>query len=121
MSNFDEMDRDLEASFAAARRHVPPASSDLMARVLADAEALQPAAPDISGPVRVKLFDRLVEACGGWPALGGLVTATMVGFWIGISPPSVIEEPTASLFEGADALALYDVEFTGFGWDQEER
>jgi len=121
MSDFDEMDRDLEASFAAAQRHVPPVSADLMARVLADAEDLQPAAPEIARPVRANLFDRLVDACGGWPALGGLVTATMVGFWIGISPPSLIEEPTASLFEGADALALYDVELTGFGWDQEER
>lgn len=78
--------RDLDALFATARQsdRVP---CDLMARVLADADAQQPRpAP----AVKPRFWTQVLAAIGGAPALAGLSTAMLAGLWIGfVDPPSL--------------------------------
>ncbi|APG46252.1 hypothetical protein [Phaeobacter porticola] len=47
---------------------------------------------DGGGGVVVGLRDLLANL-GGWPALGGLVTASAVGLWIGLAPPAFLPDP----------------------------
>ncbi|MEE2632667.1 MAG: hypothetical protein VX953_04125 [Pseudomonadota bacterium] len=37
----------------------------------------------------------VIAAIGGWPAVGGLATASAAGLWIGLAPPSFIPDPVA--------------------------
>ncbi|MFP4274181.1 MAG: hypothetical protein ACLFRU_04075, partial [Paracoccaceae bacterium] len=73
----NEIDGLLEAHFAAARQARPPEA--LLARVLADAEAMRPvggAAKVAPHPaVRGGALARLRALLGGWPALAGLAAA----------------------------------------------
>ncbi|WP_127115082.1 hypothetical protein [Shimia sediminis] len=86
-----EKDRDntmLDDLFAAARsdtRQAPP--PDLLARVLADAEAEQPTAEafDTTRVRRPGRWQQFVTVIGGWPSLTGLAAATMASVWIGFS------------------------------------
>jgi hypothetical protein len=79
---------DLEAWFEAARGEGPEPSDALMARVLADAEALQPrsAPPPRSDGAWAEVWRLL----GGWPAAAGLAAAGVAGLWIGAAPPEVL-------------------------------
>ena len=36
---------------------------------------------------------------GGWKGAGGLLTAGIVGLWIGISPPTSLEYTTGDLWD----------------------
>lgn len=108
---------DLDAVFDAARAAPPQMPIGLGARILADAEANLPPLP---------LLQRLMAAIGGTAGLGGLVTATAVGFWIGVAPPQMLGDPMA--YVGASTVvadvdmevdeALIDI--GGFGFDSEE-
>jgi len=103
----DEIDRLLEAHFAAARQATPPEA--LLARVLADAEAARP----VAGGARSGLggrpaapagvFSRLRAAVGGWPALAGLAAATLAGLWIGVAAPSALGAGWLGLVPGPEA------------------
>ncbi|MEO0668466.1 MAG: hypothetical protein AAFZ99_11190 [Pseudomonadota bacterium] len=92
-------------------------SGDLMARVLADAEAAMPAPG--GAPVREGLWRQMLAGLGGWLSVGGLVAATAVGFAVGLGALSTV---------GLDALwlgeygAYYDdtLGFSVNGWDFEE-
>ena len=80
---------DLEALFAEACDLEPSPSADLMARLAADAlrEMPRPATNATRpAPGRVRWRD-WIAALGGWPAVGGLATATAVGVWIGATAP----------------------------------
>lgn len=87
-------ERDLDALFEAARAHSPAPSEAFLARVVADAAAVdaarrQSAAQAAAQPgARRGLRDRL-QAIGGWPALAGLATATVAGLWIGYAAPDI--------------------------------
>jgi hypothetical protein len=81
-------DHDLDALFAAAARDAAQdVSPELLARVLADAEAMQPEAAVL--PTRQarqrRGFGGIIAALGGWPSLGGLAAATVAGVWIGFA------------------------------------
>ncbi|WP_224825847.1 hypothetical protein [Cognatishimia sp. MH4019] len=96
----------LEGFFEAARDDAPQPSDILQARILADADAALAAnAPPVRR--RNRLRD-VLQGLGGWPAMAGLVTATMAGVWIGISPPemveTLIEVQTVEYLPGFDAL-----------------
>ncbi|MEW9919426.1 hypothetical protein AB2B41_07420 [Marimonas sp. MJW-29] len=107
----DSLDR-LEALFEVARARPPEVPGALMARVLADAGALQPKA-------RAAGWRGWIAALGGMPALGGLVTATCVGFWLGVAPPEGLPDLAAAVL-GGDALAEEALDapgLSGFGWD----
>jgi hypothetical protein len=85
----------------------------LAGRVMADAERIQPARSFRPGR-------RLLEALGGWPALGGLAVASSVGFWIGISPPEGMVDPAILLQDSAGDGYDDTAELSGFGWDLDE-
>jgi len=104
---------DLEAAFDAARAAPPVMPDGLAARIVADAEARLPRAP---------LWKRMMASVGGPAGLGGLVTATVVGFWIGVAPPETMIDPLALIGGEAsvDALEYEQTAFDGFGWDIEE-
>jgi hypothetical protein len=98
MREIDKGDGELDRLFDLARGVAPPVSDDLMARILADADAaLMP------GPVVATLapvpggWRGWVAAIGGWPAMGGLALATVVGVAIGINPPSGLSSITSGL------------------------
>lgn len=91
MTGSDKMPEDagLDALFDAARDARPSPSDDLMARIIADAESNQP----VLEPHRARppsFFGQVLDALGGWPALGGLVTAAATGVYIGFVQPDLL-------------------------------
>lgn len=89
----DKHDDDaLEGLFAQAREDGP--SPDLMARVLADAEAVRTTkaqaltAPKASLARRIWL--RLLGSVGGWGALSGILSAGVAGLTIGLFSPDAV-------------------------------
>ena len=114
MADKSMTDHDLDALLAAAAKdaaQVP--SGDLMARVLADAEAMQPQPAGLAaGPApRRGMLAGIVSALGGWPSLGGLAAATVAGLWIGFSAtPTLAPDGLAGLVsdETTQYLAYLD-------------
>jgi len=92
-------DPELEVFFDAARRTAPQPSGDLVARILADADAEQPKAPE---PVRPPWWRSVLDGLGGAPAIGGLLTATVAGLWIGAAQPFGLEPLTYVPWEATD-------------------
>ena len=93
-----------------ARHPVAPMDAALMARLVEDADRLMPQPVGAGGAVAVTGWRGALGLIGGWPAMGGLVAAGVVGLWIGIAPPDVVDDAVAGLFGGDVALDL-----TGFG------
>jgi hypothetical protein len=94
MTEKNEMDALLNELFAEAKE-APEAqvSDDFMARMLAEAEAHQPAPVEIAVATGQRGFwASLFDTIGGWQGTGGLMAATMASVFIG--------------FSGADALTL---------------
>jgi len=117
MSDLEQEDDGLEALFAKARATPPTVPDALMARVLSDAVTVQPRSR--------RGWRAGWRALGGAPGLGGLVTATCVGFWLGVAPPASLPDYSGQLLGGADTAALTaetyaETEPSGFGWDFEE-
>jgi hypothetical protein len=106
----------LETLFQHARATPPAMSQAMMDRILADAVAQQPNA-------KLRGWRSIWQAIGGAPALGGLVTATAVGFWIGVAPPSSLPDIATQIITGTTYAALDDTaapDLTAFGWDIDE-
>ena len=102
---------DLEALFEDARAQPPEMPDSLGTRIVADALAHQP---------RVPLWRRVIAAVGGPAGFGGLVTATVAGFWIGVAPPADTVDPLV-LFGAVESVSYYDLtDLTGFDWNIEE-
>jgi hypothetical protein len=102
---------DLEMAFEAARAAPAPLPDDLAARIVADAIAHQPRKP---------LLARILGAIGGPAGLGGLVTATVAGFWLGVAPPTEVFDPLVLV--GAFETETGDdyADLIGFEWDSDE-
>lgn len=114
MTQPDEFD--LEAAFIAARAAPPQMSDALAARITRDAEAHLP---------KQSWWARVFSQAGGPVGLGGLVTATVAGFWFGIAPPSETLDPImifGTIELAADDAALDDdmTDLFGFEWITEE-
>ena len=80
MTEKNDMDALLNDLFAEAK-DAPEAqvSDDVMARMLAEAEAHQPQPAAMAAPVAERGFlASLFETLGGWQGTGGLIAATMV-------------------------------------------
>jgi hypothetical protein len=114
----DAVDRELEAFFKAARDDMVAPSPQLLSCVLADAYALQEApaaAVPRPAPLRRRAWRQILDAIGGWPAVGGLATAAAAGIWIGYNPPSSVEDLTSQVFDGGYDLtmgsSLPDIDF----------
>lgn len=99
-------DDDLDHLFLAARATGAPPSAALMARILADAAAVQPRAPAVT-PRRPGLrLSALIAALGGVGALTALATAAVAGLWIGLAPPAAVDDFAATLWTSAEADSL---------------
>ena len=116
MSDLDKDDF-LEAAFGAARAEaLRPAPEALLARISADADnelAWRMARRPQTG------FRAFLAGLGGWPGLGGLVTATAVGVWIGVSGASQLGDmglPIPAAEEETLSMLLPDYGF-GAGWE----
>ena len=99
----------LDDLFAQARSVAPEPSDALLARVLADAVPPAPARQQ-----EPSLWSRLLDAVGGWPAVSGLAAATVAGIWIGIAPPTSVQDLTSSLMGDEVSVSLFP---TDFGFD----
>jgi len=90
MSRTDQDETGLDSFFEAARRHRAEPGAEFRERLLADALGAQPSI--LPGSVRTRRHRRpgWLVALGGWPALTGLVTATVAGVWIGIVQPVAV-------------------------------
>ncbi len=96
MREIDKGDGELDRLFDLARAVAPPVSDDLMARIMADADAAVVPMPDVATSAPEQGGWRgWVAAIGGWPAMGGLALATVVGVAIGISPPAGLTSITS--------------------------
>lgn len=81
-------DANLDDLFAAARRSQVSPSSDLMARILADANA-NIARPVTFAPKPVPFWWSWMPS---FAAFGGLATAAVAGLWIGANPALISED-----------------------------
>ena len=109
---------DLDALFAQARAQPLAVDDAFMARVLADATALQPRSVQRTAP-RTSLWTRLAAALGGALAVAGVGTAAMAGLVIGYVQPEPMVSFAGSigfgvsesldLLPGFDALLTEDV------------
>ncbi|MBU2982920.1 hypothetical protein KO498_13965 [Lentibacter algarum] len=113
MSDHDRDTQMLNDMFATARDSSPDATADLMARVMRDAAVVQDGFEQAGiGRNSEKSSRRfgwrsLIEGLGGWPAMGGLVTATAVGVWLGLAPYTGLSETVAGyLFESTSLDGL---------------
>ena len=100
----------LDELFAEARQVRPVVSLDLMARIMADAAAVQSEriAPIVTAtPEQVGFFAGLWSALGGWGGAGGLAAATMAGLWIGFAPPSGLESVSTAVFGQSVTVSLF--------------
>lgn len=108
-------DTELEALFQQARATAPQMPDGLLARVLSDAETMQPA------PLR-RGWQAVFSALGGLPGMGGLITASCLGFWLGVAPPTGLPDLAGTVL-GIENTLEADINvstLTAFGWDIEE-
>jgi len=120
MTDHRMTDSELEALFAAASAERPGVSPALLKRVMEDAmaEAEARAAPARAPrrAVRRGIVAGVIAAIGGWPAMGGLATAGVVGLWIGYSDPGALDAVTQAAQDGgydmADLVPSLDIYLT---------
>ena len=106
----DPNDKMLDDLFADARAFKVAPSDALMTRVLADAEAAQPKSQSVQ-KARLGIWAQFMDAIGGWPAVSGLAAATVAGIWIGVAPPSSVEDITASFMGDEVSVDLFSSDF----------
>ncbi|MGR3804896.1 hypothetical protein [Marinibacterium profundimaris] len=87
----DEFDRLVAPVLAAARAEDARLPEGLSARVLADAarvrEGWQAGARAAAPAPKLSVWQQLMGALGGVPALGGMMAACATGIWLGAAPP----------------------------------
>ncbi|GKY88603.1 hypothetical protein [Sinisalibacter aestuarii] len=108
-------DMALEALFEASRTEAPLPSEALLARIMADAEA-EAAARErpAQSPVRPRtgVIAAVLGVLGGWPAVAGMVTATVAGIWVGFAAPDQLNTLAGGLLLTDDSgfAASYELE-----------
>ena len=88
----------------------------LTARIAADAQANLPPKP---------LWCRLLAGIGGPAGLGGMATATVAGFWLGVVPPAETLDPlvligTVETAAQTELMDLTGFDLAGFEFDTED-
>lgn len=119
MTQFDENQDSLDALLVqASDDEALRPDADFMARMVQDALLHQPVAQGVVAP----WWRRALVSMGGWQTMGGLVTATCAGFWIGVNPPAAVPDVVDNLLSMAPIYAQSgeNVALAGFGWDLEE-
>lgn len=101
-------DGDLDDFFAAARRADPVPSDALMARVVADAAALQPRPAPVASavPSGPGFWSALAGVFGRSGAMGGLIAATIGGLWIGVVQPGPVATLAGQVWPQHEALSV---------------
>lgn len=92
MNDITGHDQSLEDMFGVARAQSTVPSDAFMARLLADADALQPKAntePSLAAPRR-GMWSRLIATLGGAVVIAGIGSAAMAGLVIGYVQPEPI-------------------------------
>lgn len=98
-------EEELERLLARSAENGPEPSEALLERVMADADRTLAAQQATVRPRQVRR-QGLFAGLGGWPALTGLVTATVAGIWIGFAQPG----PVGGIADGMLATdADYDL------------
>ncbi|MEM0947746.1 MAG: hypothetical protein AAGK37_10095 [Pseudomonadota bacterium] len=106
MTDPDPLDDFFDAARDAPRR-MP---DSLLMRIAADAER------EVSPPSKRSRHRMGVLALlGGWPALGGLATATLAGVWIGVANPLGVD-PLGLVGAGDVASAELSVGYLDVDW-----
>lgn len=114
----DPAHKDLDDLLNQVAQQEPHVPSDLMARVLIDAEQFQ---PKVSVIETRGIWTTMLDMIGGWPAVGGIAMAGVAGLWIGVAPPTGLdtiasgligETQTVDLF-GSDVLSSFSDELDG--------
>ena len=100
---------ELEGLFDAARQNKPVLSDDLHARIMSDAMSVMPSNVVSIPSDNTSWWRRWLEPLGGWPALGGMVTACAAGIWIGIAPPASLPDPI-QFVQSADTDLFGEIE-----------
>ena len=113
-------DAALDGFFAAGRAQAPEPGADLMARIMADAEAEIAARAPAPAPRtgRRGRWAALVSGIGGWPALASMAAAALAGVWLGFASPDRLNTLSGGLLL-PDSTTSYELEdllpgFTGF-------
>ena len=103
---------ELDGLLAEAASLATTPSSDLMQRIIADADAVTDAEkirPEPAHqPQRRGLLAGLLAAIGGWPAMAGLATATVAGVWIGYASPDTLDGIASGLLPSRTAYEVGD-------------
>ncbi len=94
-------DSELDGLFAAAKADAPTPSDDLIARIMADAEAQAAGPAPVSAP-KLRRLAALLAAIGGWPSAAGLATAAVAGLAIGLSAPDTLDTLSGGYLALAD-------------------
>jgi hypothetical protein len=113
MTDNDKVFDDLERLFAKGRRESEQMSAGLSQRILADADRVQAGFASASAPqavARPGVWSQALSALGGWPALGGLVTAGAAGIWIGLAPPSFLPDLDVFIAQDSQDIDLIDMD-----------
>ncbi|MEM6759358.1 MAG: hypothetical protein AAF601_07740 [Pseudomonadota bacterium] len=98
-----------------ARTPVDQPSTDLMARILADALAEQPAP---GGVASSRGWRKGLWALGGWASLSGLVAATVVGFAVGLG--GVLDAGLLAIDASWTESSYYQDALNANGWYLED-
>jgi len=97
---------ELEDFFAASKDAELTPSKELMARVLADASALQPEASGLPLTSKSSAWSGFMDLIGGWPALSGVAAAGVAGIWLGVAPPTSLEQLTSEVMGTSTSVSL---------------
>ncbi|MEO0774585.1 MAG: hypothetical protein AAFZ04_15555 [Pseudomonadota bacterium] len=114
MSDATKKPDPLDAEFAALAAQDTPPRDDLIARVMADADAVQADFMALPAPAKRSAGRRVLAVIGGWPSLAGLATAGLAGVWIGMAQPALLVAGSDVLLSGDASGALNELD-TGFG------
>ena len=96
----------LNAAFADLRETPPPASDDLMTRVMQDADRML--AQNLRSRVAPTFREMLRDIIGGWPQLGGLAAATVAGVWLGVAQPGVMRDLSVGFHDSTIEVPMLD-------------
>ncbi|MEX3014619.1 hypothetical protein [Gymnodinialimonas hymeniacidonis] len=106
MAREPDTDAALDALFAEAKAEVP--DDALMARVLADAHAVQAERErPVTTPVAPQRgwLARIAEGLGGWGAFGGVTAAGVMGLAIGLFSPDAVSDLVGTEVFGLEAVS----------------
>ena len=101
-------DKMLEAAFAQARVPDMTPSEAALDRIMMDADTVLAASTPVSKRPKQGFGAMILEAIGGWTAFGGLVTATVAGLWIGVSPPAALTDLSAGIWGATIEVPLLE-------------